>query len=219
MADYAAPPPGPPPPPVPPGWLAKWDANYNTFFYVNVATKQSQWEPPTVSATPPPPVPPRPDSQGYPPSPSPQLQYPPPQQQYPPPQQQQDRGLGSKISSFLKGTPQQPQQQQYYPPQPQQQQQYYAPQQAYYGAPPPQQQGYYAPPPQQQQYYAQPPQAQAPPKKGIGMGTVALGAGAGLLGGMLLEHEIDKHEEEEYMEGYQDAQAEDYGDGDGDGDW
>ncbi|KAK9327048.1 hypothetical protein V1520DRAFT_84444 [Lipomyces starkeyi] len=55
------PPPGPPPsasPPVPDGWLAKYDTNYNTYYYLNLATGKSQWEmppgadlPPAYSAT------------------------------------------------------------------------------------------------------------------------------------------------------------------------
>ncbi|KAK7684176.1 hypothetical protein QCA50_012822 [Cerrena zonata] len=34
------------PPKVPDGWLAKYDEQYKTFFYVDLATKKSQWEPP-----------------------------------------------------------------------------------------------------------------------------------------------------------------------------
>jgi len=44
--DFLAPPSGPPPPEVPSGWVARWDARYQTYFYVNLATKQSQWEKP-----------------------------------------------------------------------------------------------------------------------------------------------------------------------------
>lgn len=44
--NHLAPPSGPPPPEVPPGWIARWDPRYQTFFYVNLATKQSQWDKP-----------------------------------------------------------------------------------------------------------------------------------------------------------------------------
>lgn len=33
-------------PPVPEGWAARFDERYQTWFYVNTHTKQSQWEPP-----------------------------------------------------------------------------------------------------------------------------------------------------------------------------
>ncbi|KAI9814042.1 MAG: hypothetical protein M1827_003506 [Pycnora praestabilis] len=49
MADFA-PPSGPPPPRVPEGWKAQWNAQYNEWFYVNVHTKQSQWDKPTEPA-------------------------------------------------------------------------------------------------------------------------------------------------------------------------
>ncbi|ODQ69298.1 hypothetical protein LIPSTDRAFT_76074, partial [Lipomyces starkeyi NRRL Y-11557] len=50
------PPPGPPPsaaPPVPDGWLAKYDTNYNTYYYVNLSTGKSQWEKPPGADQPP----------------------------------------------------------------------------------------------------------------------------------------------------------------------
>ncbi|KAF1990648.1 hypothetical protein K402DRAFT_444066 [Aulographum hederae CBS 113979] len=53
MSDYA-PPPGPPPPQapqVPPGWKAQWNDQYKQYFYVNLHTKQSQWDLPTAPAT------------------------------------------------------------------------------------------------------------------------------------------------------------------------
>ncbi|KAF8426668.1 hypothetical protein EV426DRAFT_572558 [Tirmania nivea] len=50
--DFVPPPAGPPPPEVPPGWVARWDSRYNTFFYVNLVTKQSQWEKPTGTTDP-----------------------------------------------------------------------------------------------------------------------------------------------------------------------
>lgn len=62
MADYA-PPPGPPPPKVPEGWKAVWNPQYSEWFFVNIYTKQSQWEKPTEPVylsgeTPPPGAPP-----------------------------------------------------------------------------------------------------------------------------------------------------------------
>ncbi|KAI5205521.1 hypothetical protein AUEXF2481DRAFT_383967 [Aureobasidium subglaciale EXF-2481] len=51
MADYA-PPPGPPPPQVPEGWKAQWNDQYKEWFFVNLYTKQSQWEKPTEPAYP-----------------------------------------------------------------------------------------------------------------------------------------------------------------------
>ncbi|KAI6808136.1 hypothetical protein KC332_g13154 [Hortaea werneckii] len=52
MADFA-PPAGPPPPKVPEGWKAVWNDQYQEWFYVNLATKQSQWEKPSEHAPPP----------------------------------------------------------------------------------------------------------------------------------------------------------------------
>ncbi|EHY55052.1 WW domain-containing protein wwm1 [Exophiala dermatitidis] len=52
MADFV-PPPGPPPPKVPEGWKAVWNDQYKEWFYVNLYTKQSQWEKPTEPARPP----------------------------------------------------------------------------------------------------------------------------------------------------------------------
>ncbi|SPO03823.1 uncharacterized protein DNG_06506 [Cephalotrichum gorgonifer] len=79
MSNFA-PPPGPPPPKapeVPEGWLAQWNEQYKEWFYVNLNTKQSQWEKPTAPALPagPPPPPQQDDappgySQGDAPTPS-----------------------------------------------------------------------------------------------------------------------------------------------------
>ncbi|ROW06450.1 hypothetical protein VMCG_04328 [Cytospora schulzeri] len=52
MADFEAPS-GPPPPRVPEGWVARWNAQYQEWFYVNTYTKKSQWEKPTEPARPP----------------------------------------------------------------------------------------------------------------------------------------------------------------------
>lgn len=53
MADYL-PPPGPPPPKVPEGWKAQWSDQYKEWFYINIYTKQSQWEKPIEPIYPPP---------------------------------------------------------------------------------------------------------------------------------------------------------------------
>jgi hypothetical protein len=42
-----APPLGPPPPQVPEGGIAKYDKTYQRFYYVNLTTKRSQWEKPS----------------------------------------------------------------------------------------------------------------------------------------------------------------------------
>ncbi|KAK6891572.1 WW domain-containing protein WWM1, partial [Candida tropicalis] len=51
------------PPKVPNGWIAKFDDEYSTWFYVNLDTKKSQWEAPSgtsfndrPSSPPPPPA-------------------------------------------------------------------------------------------------------------------------------------------------------------------
>lgn len=64
MADFA-PPPGPPPPKVPEGWKAVWNPQYNEWFYVNVYTKQSQWDKPTEPVYPPGEAPPAGAPPGY----------------------------------------------------------------------------------------------------------------------------------------------------------
>ncbi|KPM34482.1 hypothetical protein AK830_g12094 [Neonectria ditissima] len=54
MDDFA-PPSGPPPPKapaVPEGWIARWNDQYKEWFYVNIHTKQSQWDKPTAPAYP-----------------------------------------------------------------------------------------------------------------------------------------------------------------------
>ncbi|KAF2878419.1 hypothetical protein BDV95DRAFT_557429 [Massariosphaeria phaeospora] len=66
MAEYA-PPTGPPPPHLPEGWKAVYNQQYSEYFYVNIYTKQSQWEKPTHPV-----YPPGEASEGLPPS------YPPP---------------------------------------------------------------------------------------------------------------------------------------------
>ena len=39
------------PPKLPPGWKAQWDEEYQTFFYINERTGETQWELPTEDAT------------------------------------------------------------------------------------------------------------------------------------------------------------------------
>ncbi|KAF8468312.1 hypothetical protein BDZ91DRAFT_722417 [Kalaharituber pfeilii] len=43
---------GPPPPQLPPGWIARWDPRYSTFYFVDLSTKQSQWEKPSIPSSP-----------------------------------------------------------------------------------------------------------------------------------------------------------------------
>jgi hypothetical protein len=75
----------------------------------------------------------------------------------------------------------------------------YPPQQGYGGYPP--QQGYGGYPPQQQYYQQQPPRKTGGGMMG-GAGGMALGAGAGLLGGALLMNGIDDMQEHSYEQGY-----------------
>jgi WW domain len=46
IGEEFAPPQGPPPPAVPEGWTARFDEHYQRWYYVNLATKKSQWEKP-----------------------------------------------------------------------------------------------------------------------------------------------------------------------------
>uniref|UniRef100_A0A060T3X5 ARAD1A19712p n=1 Tax=Blastobotrys adeninivorans TaxID=409370 RepID=A0A060T3X5_BLAAD len=161
----------PQPPQVPQGWLAKFDENYKTFYYVDLSTGKSQWEKPpgTQEAGPP---------QGPPPSYN---------------QSHQPAGAGDH-----RGAPGgYPPQQGYggYPPQggyggypPQGGYGGYPPQ-GYGGGYPPQ--GYGGYPPQQPQVMQQQPGRSR--KNGMmgGMGGMALGAGAGLLGGAMLANAFD----------------------------
>ncbi|KAF2854970.1 hypothetical protein T440DRAFT_199499 [Plenodomus tracheiphilus IPT5] len=64
MADFA-PPPGPPPPKVPEGWKAVWNPQYSEWFFVNIYTKQSQWDKPTEPVYPPGEAPPHGAPPGY----------------------------------------------------------------------------------------------------------------------------------------------------------
>ncbi|CAO2648571.1 Nn.00g078380.m01.CDS01 [Neocucurbitaria sp. VM-36] len=64
MAEFA-PPTGPPPPKVPEGWKAVWNAQYSEWFFVNIYTKQSQWDKPTEPVYPPGEGPPHGPPPGY----------------------------------------------------------------------------------------------------------------------------------------------------------
>lgn len=151
----------PPPPSVPDGWLAKYDSNYKTYYYVDLSTGKSQWEAPAGVGSK--------SASGNPPAYS-------SQQQQPQPQQQANRGYQGG----------------------------YAPQQSYgpgpgaYGGAPgyggyPQGGGGYYPQqayPQQQPIYAQ---QQQQPARRSNWGGAAMGAGAGLLGGMLIGDMMSDH--------------------------
>ncbi|KAI0402401.1 hypothetical protein F4802DRAFT_600169 [Xylaria palmicola] len=50
MAHYGGPDGSPIPPEVPEGWIARWNAEYKEWFYVNTFTKKSQWDKPTAPA-------------------------------------------------------------------------------------------------------------------------------------------------------------------------
>ncbi|KAL4870173.1 hypothetical protein BDV12DRAFT_195552 [Aspergillus spectabilis] len=52
-----APPPGPPPPSVPEGWTTQFDDTYKQWFFINLATGRSQWDPPQSPPAPTPPTP------------------------------------------------------------------------------------------------------------------------------------------------------------------
>lgn len=184
------------PPNVPEGWVAKFDEKYKTFYYVNIATKKSQWEAPQDAGAAPPGAPPT---------------Y---------------AEIKSKVTEGTSQRPNHSdnrnyQQQQQYQPQ----QQYYqqGPQQGYGGYP---QQGYGGYPQQgfggypQQGFGGYPPQQQYYKKQsrfgGGGMGGgmmpgMMMGAGAGVLGAMAL----DSYGDHEYQEGFEaGGGGDDYGGGD-----
>lgn len=192
------------PPNVPDGWLAKYDDKYKTYFFVDLKTKKSQWDPPSGTTF---------DTKSaddvLPPPYSPSLTN-----------ASKQQGLQAGLQNRLNMGQQNPQQYQQYPPQQQYPQGGY-PQQGYgypqqgYGYPP--QQGYGYPP--QQQYMQQPYVQQKPQRSGLGgMGGIGMGVGGGLLGGMLLGNMMNDHNEmEAYQEGYQDGDMNgggDYGGGD-----
>lgn len=105
-------------PSVPDGWKAVFDEEYKTWYYVDLKTGQSQWEPPKgagfsrPAAPPPPPQYEQNDSRGY------QRQQPPP-----PPTQQQPRYQSYPQQPAYYQQPMYPQQQPVYYQQPVYQQQ------------------------------------------------------------------------------------------------
>ncbi|KZT12680.1 uncharacterized protein LAESUDRAFT_709886 [Laetiporus sulphureus 93-53] len=168
--------------PLPPGWVSQYDRNYNAWFYVNTNENppRSSWVHPL----------------GPPPPPSPRPGYAPPAG----PPSSDNRGYSP--SPYSGGYDQKP---------------------GYAQAPPPQRYDNYASPPpsgygpsregrgwfgggqqpvQQQQpviVESAPPQRK---KHGIGMGTAVAAGGAGLLGGMLIEDLVERHDEHEREEGF-----------------
>ncbi|KAI5960723.1 WWM1 [Candida margitis] len=200
------------PPTVPSGWLAKFDDKYKTWFYVDLATKKSQWEAPKDTVfdkgddVPPPAYSPN-ASKAETASPAPSTSNVPPKDAQGkglfnrPQQQQPGYGGGVPPQQGYGGYP--PQQGYGYPPQG------YGgyPPQGYGGYPP---QGYGQYPPQQQQQQQQPQRS----RFGGGAGNMALGVGGGLLGGMLLGNAINGWEDHERMEGYQDGYQDGYDNGD-----
>ncbi|KAI5787157.1 hypothetical protein EDC01DRAFT_660767 [Geopyxis carbonaria] len=222
-----APPPHPPPPKVPSGWVARWNERYGQFFYVNLTTKQSQWEVPEFSRTASP-IPEKPPSYQSSAAASPQ----PPrgrsenpadylyQQQEAvahqqnqqtsnmlevPDQQQANRSrsssLGSKLSKFIKSHSPAPRPQYYTPPP-----------SHYYGVAHPQQM--YGPPPPQPMVYGGSGYGGGRRKPGMGgmAAGAGLGLGGGLLGGMLIGDMMNDHEQNAYQDGFEDGA--DYGGGD-----
>jgi len=198
--------------PLPPGWIEQYESNYKAWFYVN-----TQEQPPRPSWVHPlgPPPPNNPPPSQY----SPPAGPPPPSNQSP-----QYGGYGAPAGPSYGGPS------------------YGGPS---YGGPPHESGGSYQQQQQQQQgEWGQPqghnkgwfgggsqnapqPQVgyqQAPPKKsGMGVGTMAaLGVG-GLLGGAVLAHEFEEHNEREreegFDQGYQDGRVDEYRDDFGGGGW
>lgn len=208
---------GPPPPSVPEGWIAKFDEKYKTYYYVNLASGKSQWEPPAAA-----PSHQRRGSHDGPPPyseasrPSPQGNNSAPRQTYgqsaqPPRQYEQGNGQYDQRNYYNAGPG--PQGPGGYPPQGA----YGEPQRGYY--PPPPQAGYGYPPPQP--VYQQVPAQQPQKSRFGGMGGMALGAGAGLLGGYLLGEAMAPDQTVVENNYYGDDYGGDMGGGDdyGGGDW
>lgn len=199
-SDYA-PPSHPPPPQVPQGWTVRWDDRYHRFYYVNLKTKQPQWEAPegtTFSDEPPayqqsatPPRTPEPVRQSHNASPAPMASSSRPQMSQ---QSESHKGFASKVGDFLEKRARK--KAQYYNSRPM----IIAGGRPAYG-------GYGYPGygggmmggPMMGGGYGRRP--------GMGMGgAAALGAGGGLLGGMMLANAMDDNDYGEgYAEGYEDA--------------
>jgi len=213
--------------PLPPGWIAQYDSNYNTWFYVNTRTTPptSSWSHPLDTQTQRP-------SNNY----GSQFNAP---AGPPPGQNSYDNDYGQGRSQWSSPPPQSSwgsqNQGQWQPQSPGSYNQGggygYGGQQPTYGGPQPsrypsgasqpswggppqgptygQGQGYNYGPPQQERYLGNDPQpmvAQQPaqqPRRGAGIGTIALAGGAGLIGGALLENAFEDHEEKDYDESYE----------------
>ncbi|EJS43914.1 wwm1p [Saccharomyces arboricola H-6] len=161
------------PPQVPSGWKAVFDDEYQTWFYVDLSTNNSQWEPPKGASFPRP--------KGPPPAANNEKTSRQQGDQAPPPYSAQSRTQPQpQAQQAQQGRYYQPQQPQY-PQQPQQQS--YYPQQVPMAAAAAPQQGYYG---------ATPTAAKSSGRSGAMMGGL-LGVGAGLLGGAMLEHAFDDH--------------------------
>lgn len=184
------------PPNVPSGWKAVFDDEYQTWFYVYLATKRSQWEEPegtTWNKISKPPMPP--------PSYKSKEEYSrgsvsPPHsarraQPAPPPQTTYRSQPPAPVSPQPYYSPQVPQQQPMpmYPPQQPMPMPMYAPQQPVYGG---------APMPQP--VYQQAPVAQQKSSSGVGkkafFGSLA-GAGVGVLGAEAISHAFDHHHDQD----------------------
>lgn len=210
-------------PVVPDGWLAKFDDKYSTWYYVDLATKKSQWEAPKGT---------RFDTDGS-------DVAPPP---YNPNSKSNDKnnsgesrsgsyggghqggyggghqgGYGGGPQGGYGGGPQGGYGGGYGGPQGGYGGGYGGPQGGYGGYPP--QGGYYGGYPPQGGYGGYPPQPQYAQQQGRksgmgGMGGMAMGAGAGLLGGALLANSFDHMQEDAYQDGFQDGADFDGGGGD-----
>ena len=155
------------PPQVPDGWVAKFDDEYSTWYYVDLKTKKSQWDAPAGT---------RFDSKSA-------------GDDVPPPAYSPTESKSR--SNAPSGNQPRP------------------------AASNPNTQRDYQQGPPQGQYYQQ--QQQQQPQKqsrfGGGAGSMALGVGGGLLGGMLLGNAINSWEDHERMEGYQDGYQDGYDNG------
>ncbi|KAG0125128.1 hypothetical protein HOY82DRAFT_594314 [Tuber indicum] len=189
-----APPPGPPPPTVPEGWVPQYDPTYQRFYYVNLATQKSQWEKPpgTVDAsivgaasnggsnacyqTPPAPMLVSQTSTHEEPATSHMGFY---NQQMAEKEQQKKTGFASQVSSFFKHGSSRSEPQQQNPPF------------VYCSPQVPHPQAAYMP-------------QQRSSDLGI-VGSLALGAGGGLLAGMALENAITNRGDERYDQGFEDG--------------
>ncbi|CAD6626139.1 BAH_G0016630.mRNA.1.CDS.1 [Saccharomyces cerevisiae] len=159
------------PPQVPSGWKAVFDDEYQTWYYVDLSTNSSQWEPPRGTTWPRP--------KGPPPGVNNEKSSRQKADQAPPPYSSQSTPQVQARAQAQQPRYYQPQQPQY--PQYPQQQRYY-PQQAPMPAAAP-----------QQAYHGSAPSTSKGSGHGGAMMGGLLGVGAGLLGGAMLEHAFDDH--------------------------